>query len=47
MKPYNCVKKISSGSFKNVIYKMFWNHIINIYVLRGFDIEWPTMVHIL
>ena len=31
-KPFNSMKKMSSGSFENIIYKMFQNHIFNIYV---------------
>ena len=34
MKPFNCVKKMSSGSFKDIIYKMFRNYISNIYMYK-------------
>ena len=34
MEPFNCVKKMSSGSFKNVIYKMSLVIIYLIYMYK-------------
>ena len=35
---------MSSGSFKNIIYKMCQEYIFNIYVQKGFGIKWNTTV---
>ena len=44
LKPFNYAKKMSSGSFKNVIYKMCLEIMFKIYVLKGLGIKWLTMV---
>ena len=42
VKPFNSEQKMSSGSFKHVIYKMFLE-IFNMYVYRGFARgHWPN-----
>ena len=35
---------MSSGSFKNIVYKMCLEIVSDKYVWKGFGIEWPKMV---
>ena len=46
---FNSVQKISSGLFKNVINKMFTNHIFNIYLIYTEDLALnnPQCIHLL
>ena len=39
MKSFNYVQKMCSGFFKNVIYKMYLEIILNIYVWKVFGIK--------
>ena len=43
LKPFNCVQKMSSASFKNIINKM-WLQIIHIYTYTGVGIKSSIMV---
>ena len=46
MKLFNCEPKMSSALLKKVIVKMCLEIIHLISVWKGFDIKWPTVVHL-